>query len=138
VAESSVHRSMKVAVRAELEREYYHVIEEPLFPPADWISWSRYRPDLLGYRSDRLTQELVLVECETHPNMRRLRTKNFSSISFQPSITKAGSIRRILAVPQGRLHSVDLGLRRHWDIWVIGHSGSVQKMTRLDQGRASS
>jgi hypothetical protein len=132
VAESSTHRSMKEAVRTELEREHYQVVEEPLFPPARWITWSGYRPDLLGYRSDDQTQELVLVECETHPSMPRFLAKNFSSLSFQPSITREGSIRRILAVPQGRLHAVDLGLRRRWDIWLIGRAGSVQKLLRLD------
>lgn len=122
---------MKEVVRTELEHERYQVVEEPLFPPARWITWSGYRPDLLGYRSDNQTQELVVVECETHPSMHRFLAKNFSSLSFQPSITRAGSIRRILAVPQGKLHTVDLSLRRHWDIWLVGHAGSVQKLLKL-------
>lgn len=132
MAESSIHRSMKEAARTELERECYQVVEEPLFPPTRWISWSGYRPDLLGYRSDGHTQELVVVECETHPCMHRFLAKNFSTLSFQPSITRVGSIRRILAVPQGRLHDVDLSLRRRWDIWLIGCTGSVQKLPMLD------
>jgi len=107
------------------------VVEEPLYPPADWISWSTYRPDLLGYRSDREAEELVIVECETHPNMSRFGSKNFASLSFQASIFREGSIRRILAVPQGRLAAVDLGLRQHWEIWVLGRTKPIQKMPRL-------
>ena len=122
---------MKEIVRRELGSEEYHIVEEPLFPPASWISWSTYRPDLLGYRLDGRTEELVIVECETHPSMGRFRSKNFSSLSFQPSLLREGSIRRILAVPQGRLRAVDLGLRRHWEIWVLGRKGPVQKLARL-------
>ena len=122
---------MKDIVREQLERDNYRVVEEPPFPPARWISWSTYRPDLLGYRSDGRTQELAIVECETHPSMNRFKSKNFSSLSFQPSIFTEGSIRRILAVPQGKLRAVDLALRRNWEIWVLGNRGPVEKMARL-------
>jgi hypothetical protein len=39
---------MKAIVKHELEHERYAVVEEPLFPPGDKVSWSSYRPDLLG------------------------------------------------------------------------------------------
>jgi hypothetical protein len=122
---------MKEIVRGELTNESYRVVEEPLFPPAAWISWSTYRPDLLGYRLHGQTEELVIVECETHPNMNRFRSKNFSSLSFQSSIFSEGRIRRILAVPQGKLSAVDLGLRRGWEVWVLGRSKPLQKVPRL-------
>ena len=131
MAESPLHRSMKGIVRADLEREHYGVVEEPFFPPTSRISWSTYRPDLLGYRLEKQAEELVIVECETNPNMGRFRSKNFSSLSFQPSVFSAGRIRRILAVPQGRLHMVDLGLRSDWEIWMLGHSQPTQKLPRL-------
>jgi len=132
VAESAVHRTMKEIVRTELASEDYRVVEEPLGPPARWISWSTYRPDLLGFRIDSGTEELVIVECETHPNMRRFRSKHFSSLSFQSSMFRQGSIRRILAVPQGKLGSVDLGLRRGWEVWILGRRKTLEKMSRLD------
>jgi len=127
VAESQVHRTMKAVVRQELEHERYTVLEEPLFPPDEKITWTSYRPDLLGYRSERGTEELVLVECETHPNMKRLREKNFSSVSFQPYLFKRGSVRRILAVPQGKLRSVDLRIREGWEVWVVGGVSAMDK-----------
>jgi hypothetical protein len=43
--------------------------------------------------------------------MGRFRLKNFSSLWFQPFFFQSGSIRRILAVPQGRLRALDLELR---------------------------
>jgi len=128
VAESSVHRSMKAIVRAELERERYAVVEEPLFPPGRKASWTSYRPDLLGYRAEKGTEELVLVECETRPSMRRFGSKNHSSVWFQPYLFSRGSVRRILAVPQGKLRTVDMRLRSKWEIWVLGATGPLEKV----------
>ncbi|MGD1055613.1 MAG: hypothetical protein ABR867_05995 [Nitrososphaerales archaeon] len=131
VAESSVHRSMKAIVRAELERERYAIVEEPLFPHSQKASWTSYRPDLLGYRSERGTEELILVECETRPSMRRFGSKNHSSVWFQPYLFSRGSVRRILAVPQGKLRRVDMRLRDKWEIWVLGATGPLEKVRPL-------
>jgi len=127
VAESAVHRSMKAIVKEALEAERFAVVEEPLFPPGDKVTWASYRPDLLAYRSEDGAEELVIVECETHPNMRRLRSKNFSSVWFQPFLFREGSVRRILAVPQGKLGSVDMKIRNRWDVWVIGTNSAMAK-----------
>ena len=129
--ESSTHRHMKQIMREELEGEGLSVVEEPFFPPADWISWSTYRPDLLGFRQRESREELAIVECETRPNMKRFASKNYSSLWFQPSILKEGSLRRILAVPRGKLASVNLRLRSGWEIWVIGKSGPTEKLPAL-------
>ena len=127
MAESQVHRSMKAVVRQELENERYAVVEEPLSPPREKVTWTSYRPDLLGYRSENGSEELVLVECETHPNMRRLREKKVSSVSFQSYLFRNGSVRKILAVPQGKLGSVDLRIRDRWEVWVVGASATIDK-----------
>lgn len=118
---------MKAIVKCDLEHERYAVVEEPLFPPSGKVSWSSYRPDLLGYRSEGGVEELVLVECETRPNMRRLGAKNCSSVWFQPYLFRRGSVRRILAVPRGKLHSVDLNIRDKWEVWVVGGSSTMEK-----------
>lgn len=131
MAESQVHRSMKAIVRSELEHEDYAVVEEPLFPPGRRVSWSSYRPDLLGYRSRNGAEEVVLVECETHPNMRRLRAKRHGTVWFQPYLFRRGSLRKILAVPQGRLASVDMGIRDEWEIWVVGGSSPMERFPRF-------
>lgn len=129
---------MKTVVREELETEGFGVIEEPLFPPAKWISWSTYRPDLLGFRAADLTEEVAVVECETRPSMRRFVAKNYSSLWFQPSVLSVGSLRRILAVPRGKLGAVDLGLRQGWEIWVIGIDGPVEKIRSVGGQRTAS
>ena len=127
MAESLVHLSMKAVVRHELEQERYAVVEEPLFPPRKKVTWSSYRPDLMGYRSEGGTEELVLVECETHPNMRRLGAKNTFSVSFQPYLFRKGSVRRILAVPRGKLGAVDMRIRDKWEIWIIGANSPIDR-----------
>ncbi|MDA4126640.1 MAG: hypothetical protein OK452_05485 [Thaumarchaeota archaeon] len=132
VTESAVHRSMKTIVRAELEQERYAVVEEPLYPPGRKAYWRSYRPDLLGYRSEVGVEELVLVECETRPNMRRLGAKNHSSVWFQPYLFRRGSIRRILAVPQGRLRAVDMSIRDEWEVWVVGEKSAMEKFPTVN------
>lgn len=127
MAESEVHRTMKAVVRGELEREHYAVVEEPLYPPGNKASWSSYRPDLLGYRSMGGVEELVLVECETHPDMKRLHAKNYSTVWFQPYLFRQGSVRRILAVPQGTMKKVDMRIRNEWEVWSLGRSGPIEK-----------
>jgi len=124
---------MKRLVRTELESERYRVIEEPLFPPARWVHWQRYRPDLLGLRTDERSEELVVVECETHPSMRRFVSKNFGSLWFEPSVLRAGSIRRILAIPRGKLSVVDLRIRKKWEVWVIGTRGVSLRISSFVQ-----
>ena len=131
MAESSVHRSMKAIVRAELEKQRYALVEEPLFPPRGKVYWSAYRPDLMGYRSEEGTEELVIVECETKPSMRKFGLKNHSSVWFQPFLFRRGSVRRILAVPQGRLRGVDMRLRQAWEIWVLGPNSALEKFGAL-------
>ena len=132
MAESDLHRRMKAIVRRELELEDYSIREEPLFPPTRRMSWTAYRPDLLGRRTDMDSEEFVVAECETHPNMRRFRSKNFSSMRFQPSLFQAGSIRRVLAIPAGTLQAVDLRLRSQWEVWVLGTRAPVLKAGLLE------
>jgi hypothetical protein len=122
---------MKEVVREELETEGFSVVEEPLFPPVDWISWSTYRPDLMGLRVKEPTEEVAIVECETLPSMRRLFAKNYGSLWFQPPLMREGSIRRILAVPRGKLCSLDLRLRHGWEIWIRGRDGPTEKIAAL-------
>jgi hypothetical protein len=134
LAESEVHKAMKAVVKRELEHDRYAVVEEPSFPPGEKVSGRSYRPDLLGYRSEGGVEEIVLVECETHPNMKRLKAKNASSVWFQPYLYSRGAVRRILAVPQGRLGAVNLGVRSSWEVWVLGRRAPLAKFPTFVEG----
>lgn len=131
MTESAVHRSMKAIVKGELEMDRFVVLEEPQLPPGHRMFWSAYRPDLIAYRPERGEEEVVLVECETRPNMRRLEAKNLSSVWFQPSIYEEGVVTKILAVPRGKLGSVDMDIRRGWQVWVLGSSSCMAKLSIL-------
>ena len=123
---------MKSMVRSELESEGYSLTEEPLCPPSGRMSWSGYRPDLLGFRRSLSVEEVVIVECETHPSMNRFRSKNHSSLWFQASVFHDGRIRRVLAIPRGRLGAVDLRLRDEWEIWILGAVRPLEKLGTLE------
>lgn len=120
MAESGLHRSMKQVVAIELEAEGFSVVEEPLYPPVRDLRWSYYRPDLLGFRMRDDGRDFVIVECETHPAMRRFMRKNFRSLSFKPRLFQRDTLKRVLAIPRGKLSAVDLALRGQWEVWVMG------------------
>ena len=130
MTESQTHRAMKAAVKRALMDDDYVVTEEPSSPPGERVSWSSYRPDLLGRRLRGGTEEVVLVECETHPNIRRLRAKGHESVILQPRLFERGSVRRILAVPQGKLGSLDMKVRSEWEVWVMGPGSPLETFAR--------
>lgn len=85
----------------------------------------------MGFRAKEMREEVAIVECETRPRMKRFASKNYGSLWFQPSLMSEGSIRRILAVPRGKLGSLDLKLRHGWEIWVIGQDGPLEKLSAV-------
>ncbi len=118
MAESTLHIDMKTAVASELVREGYEVIEEPPWPPNRFISWEAYRPDLMGLFDREGAEEYAFIECETHPRMPRLLSKNIWRIELQSRIDRQSRLRRILVVPRGKLGAVDPKLRRCCEIWI--------------------
>ncbi len=120
LAESSLHRRMKSDVTSQLEMEGYSVIREPLAPPAGFLEWERYRPDLLGIKMRDGALAYAFVECETHPSTRRLNSKNYHSVVAQGVLDCSLSLRRIVVVPHGTLRRLDPKVRIHWEVWVYG------------------
>ncbi|MDA4128213.1 MAG: hypothetical protein OK422_01915 [Thaumarchaeota archaeon] len=120
MAESDLHRRMKSLVTEDLEKEGYWMVEEPLFPPGEEVSWFGYRPDLFGVRAAPGSKDYVVVECETHPNMKRLLAKRFSTLSIQSELSHHCGVKKILAIPSGTLQCLDMGVRKEWEVWVIG------------------
>ena len=111
---------MKSSVAEELEKENYLVFEEPLFPPNREVSWHTYRPDLFGVRSSSECKEYAFVECETRPNINRLLRKRYDTICVQTDLQRRSSVRRILAIPRGKLTAMDLIIRHEWEVWIVG------------------
>jgi hypothetical protein len=111
---------MKSSVAEDLEKENYLIFEEPLFPPTRDITWHTYRPDLFGVRASTESKEYAFVECETRPNIQRLTRKRYDTISVQTDLQRLSSVRRILAVPRGKLTAMDLRVRHDWEVWIVG------------------
>ncbi len=137
MAESEVHSTMKSVVRLELERDGYAVVEEPTVAPGEKVHWTSYRPDLLGYRTKGDEEELMIVECETRPNMKRLGAKNFSSVWFEAHLYGQGTLRKILVVPQGRLRAVDMPVKGGWEVWVVGRRTIMARFPKPDMAPAA-
>lgn len=127
--ESQLHLRMKDRVSRELEVEGYTVFYEPSFPPSRFLTWSSYRPDILGVRTGAAGQEYVFVECETRPSGRRIAGKNFASVDVQARLNSDVSLRRILVVPRGKLRGVDRATRRSWETWIYCES-SLERFPR--------
>ncbi len=57
-----------------------------------------------------------------------LRTTQYA---LRQIMFRKGSVRRILAVPQGRLRSVDMSIRERWEVWVLGLKVPTEKIGAL-------
>jgi hypothetical protein len=126
---------MKESVWRELVAEGYSVFFEPPYAPSRFLSWTSYRPDLLGIRDSAARQEYAFVECETRPSGRRLASKNFRSVEVQTRLNAEMHVRGILVVPRGRLASVDSSVRLSWETWIYGE-GAFQRFPKAFEASA--
>ena len=107
--ETRLHESLKEAAFHELAKEGYDLYVEPLEPPLERLTWSFYRPDILGVICDEKELRLVVVECETNPQIRRIKRKISKikhSFSFQKRLNEEHLFRLLLVIPYGMLHKV--------------------------------
>ncbi|MBI2185459.1 MAG: hypothetical protein HYU39_10950 [Thaumarchaeota archaeon] len=128
MSESPIHKAPKETVARDLNNEGYRVFFEPLYSPLENIDWRRYHPDLLAVRKRPEGEDIVVVECETKPNIRRLESKNLASLRIQSKLFHQAHLRRILVIPAGRLGSLDLKVRREWEIWIVEKYGKPMKI----------
>jgi len=127
--EGSFHQLLKQTAFNELEKEGYELYVEPSEPPLERIVWSLYRPDILGLTCDQATLSLVLVECETNPDTRRMMGKTLKirrSFAVQRRLDERHLLRLLLIIPPGTLHRVsNRRVRRLWEIWIVDETGGV-------------
>lgn len=126
--ESSFHRLMKGTVSRELVAEGYHLHLEPLNPPLERLTWSCYRPDVLGLKDGESKLRVALAECETNPGISRMEGKNAKvrRIVLQPFLDESHELRLILAIPCGMFSRVNHAqIRRLWEIWMINQRGRI-------------
>jgi len=127
--ETGLHNLLKTVAFSELEKEGYDLFVEPSESPVVRLSWSFYRPDILGILSSETEFRMILVECETDPRRSRVRGKGLRIrryLTFQRRLNEACDARLLLVVPSGKLRSIDdSDVRRLWEIWIVNYDGRV-------------
>ncbi|UCE10720.1 MAG: hypothetical protein JSW61_01955 [Candidatus Thorarchaeota archaeon] len=119
---------MKSTVSHELAEEGYIIHLEPWNPPLERLTWSCYRPDILGVKDREFRLKVALAECETNPSISRIRNKNTQvrRIVLQALLGETCELRLILAIPCGMLSRANhTPIRRLWEIWAINKNGRI-------------
>ncbi|MBT8172368.1 hypothetical protein KJN74_05815 [Candidatus Bathyarchaeota archaeon] len=127
--EGSLHKFLKDIVAKELKKQEYLIYFEPLESPFDRLWWEYYRPDILAIKSWKKNLNIILVECETKPNMKRLLQKTDKLqkfLSLQKKLHEKTTIIPILVIPPNNLKKIiSLKIRRIWEIWIINDEGKI-------------
>lgn len=127
--ESRLHELLKEAALTELEKEGYYLYVEPSDPPSWRINWSLYRPDVAGTLTNEAEFRFVLVECETNPNIRRIKrkiSKIRKSLTVQNRLNEKYLFRLLLVIPAGMLNRVNYSdIRLRWEIWIVNYRGEI-------------
>jgi hypothetical protein len=127
--EGQLHLIFKQCVMKELLAEGYILYAEPLGSPVKRISWSAYRPDILGLHVTPNTFKLVFVECETAPTKTRVSQKMErikTSFRFQKRLNESHQLRSLLIIPPLTLNKINCKtIRSFWEIWIINQQGTI-------------
>jgi hypothetical protein len=127
--EGRLHKLLKHAVAKDLKCQKYTLYYEPPESPINRLLWHSYRPDILGVLLKGSNLRVVLVECETKPNQKRVLIKTAQirrALSIQKQLNENHSIIPLLAIPSMNLHKVNfLEVRRFWEIWIVNRIGEI-------------
>jgi hypothetical protein len=126
--EGKLHELLKNSVSTELKKEGYEVFTEPLESPHDRLLWQSFRPDLLGISLDDSESTIVIVECETKPNIQRINEKlkkirNY--MHYQARLNEDLSFRLLLVIPFGTLKRLNREIRKIWRVWIVSEKGKI-------------
>lgn len=140
--ESRLHELLKEAALTELGREGYYLYVEPSNPHSWRLSWSLYRPDILGTLANEAEFRFVLAECETNPRIRRIKgkiSKIKRNLTFQKRLNERSFLRLLLVIPAGMLYRVNNHeVRRLWEIWIVNYRGKIiRKIPRKECTQAA-
>jgi hypothetical protein len=134
--EGNFHKSLKEWVANELQKQKYSIYYEPSESPLERLCWDYYRPDILALKSFSLNLEVVLVECETKPNLKRLLKKTAKIqhyLTLQKMLDEKVSLTPLLVIPPFNLNKIiSCKVRKFWEIWIINNTGKIlDKISRV-------
>ena len=129
VLEGVFHVVLKNAAVRELKKEGYKLYIEPREPPLERLIWSLYRPDIFALIVKNHELKMILIECETTPNYKRIMKKTLKiikTINLQKALNEKHVINYLLLIPPQSFKKVNsLPIRRFWDIWIINKKGEI-------------
>jgi len=136
--ESKIHKLLKQIVANELEKNHFTTYQEPLESPYNNLWWQSYRPDVLATKNTERLFEVVLVECETKPDKKRVLTKMSTiqnNLTLQKRLFEKTRFHPILAIPPDNLAKIlCCKVRNFWTIWIINKLGKIsQKIPRTNK-----
>lgn len=135
--EGELHKLHKETVAKELQKENYIIYYEPLESPLKLLWWHSYIPDVLAIKKSGTSKKIVLVECETHPNRKRVLTKKKQikkNLSLQKLLLENVSFLPLLVIPPDNLEKMIFSsIRKFWEIWIINQKGQIRhKIYRIN------
>lgn len=128
--EGSLHKLHKQKVAEELQKQDYGIHFEPWESPLDLLWWQSYKPDILAFKQSNSCRKIVLVECETRPNRKRVLTKTSQikkNLAIQKQLFENTMILPLLAIPPNNLQRIMFSsIRKFWEIWIINKGGQIE------------
>ncbi len=127
--EGNLHKLHKLTVAQELEKQNYGIHYEPWESPLDLLWWQSYKPDILAIKHTNCSRKIVLVECETKPNRKRVLTKATQikkNLAIQKQLFENTMILPLLIIPPNNLQKMIFSsIRKFWEIWIITQEGKI-------------
>lgn len=140
--EGSLHKLHKQVVAQELQKQCFGIHYEPWESPISLLWWQAYKPDILAIKQTNSSRRIVLVECETKPNRKRVFAKTRQikeNITLQKRLFENTMIFPLLIIPPTNLQKMMFApIRRFWEIWIINQEGQIKhKILRIPGSESS-
>ena len=128
--EGNLHKLHKQTVAQELQKQSYGIHIEPWESPLNLLWWQSYKPDILAIKQTNSGRKIVLVECETKPNRKRVldKTKQIKkNLTLQKQLFENSMILPLLVIPPNNLQKMIFSpIRKFWEIWIISQEGQIK------------
>jgi len=128
--EGTLHKLHKLTVAQELQKESYGIHFEPWESPISLLWWQAYKPDILAIKQTTSSRKVVLVECETKPNRKRVLNKTRQikkNLTIQKQLFENTTLLPLLVIPPNNLQKMIFSpIRKFWEIWIINQEGQIK------------
>jgi hypothetical protein len=128
--EGPLHKLHKQTVAEELQKKSYGIHFEPWESPLELLWWQSYKPDILAIKRTNTSQKIVLVECETKPNRKRVLAKTMQikkNLAIQKQLFENTLFLPLLVIPPNNLQKMLFSsIRKFWEIWIITQEGQIK------------